>query len=458
MHQSGDVISGRYRIVRLLGTGGSGLTYEAEEIGLKRQVALKALSLRGLQDWKQLELFEREAQVLQNLDHPAIPDYIDYFQVDSERDRRFYIAQELAEGQSLAALVEAGWRVSEAEVKQIALAVLKILDYLHRLNPPIIHRDIKPQNIIRREDGAIFLVDFGAVQHVYHSTISQGGTVVGTYGYMAPEQFRGVAYPSSDLYSLAATLLFLLTHRSPADLPQRRLKIDFRSEINTSPELADWLESMLEPAMEDRLSTAQESIAALTQPRSPLVSSSGANTGAMRRHQPKGSQIKLARTRSQLTLEIPPVGLRTETLTLGGFAIFWNGFVLLWTIGATWGAASSGFWIFPLFSIPFWLVGFGMAAFVLNGLLGRTRLEINWKQFRLERQLLGWQRQVSGEFRDLAPFELRTAYSQDERPVKAITLVEGINTHKFGTMLSSAEKEWLLQELNQFIETAREHR
>ena len=454
MHQPGEVIANRYRIVRLLGTGGSGITYEAEEIGLKRHVALKALALRGLTDWKQLELFEREAQVLKSLNHPAIPDYIDYFQVDSERDRRFYIAQELAEGKSLAALIESGWRATEAEVKRIALEVLKILEYLHSLNPPIIHRDIKPQNIIRREDGALFLVDFGAVQQVYHHTL-QGSTVVGTYGYMAPEQFRGVAYPGSDLYSLAATLLFLLTHQSPADLPQRRLKIDFREQVNISPGLADWLETMLEPAIEDRFDSAQKAIAALTQPRPQLVPHTGVAAGQLRRRQPKGSQIKLNRTRSQLTLEIPPTGWKAETLAVGGFALFWTGFVLIWTVGATWGAVASGFWIFPLFSIPFWLVGFGMIAFVVNGLLGKTKLEMDHKQFKFERSILGWRRYVEGQLQDLEPFELRTAYTQNERPIQALTLVEGISAHKFGAMLSPVEKDWLLQELNEFMATVR---
>ncbi|MEO1297708.1 MAG: protein kinase, partial [Cyanobacteria bacterium J06636_16] len=107
---------------------------------------------------KKLELFEREAQILAKLKHPAIPKYLDYFQKDTTDNRFFYIVQELAEGRSLADLVAAGERFPEIEARRIALEILQILQYLHGLNPPVIHRDIKPSNIVRRKDGRIFLV------------------------------------------------------------------------------------------------------------------------------------------------------------------------------------------------------------------------------------------------------------------------------------------------------------
>jgi ankyrin repeat protein len=214
-------------------------------------------------DWKVLELFEREARILEQLNHPAIPRYLDYFEVDTPEDRAFYIAQELAEGKSLADLVEIGWRTNEDGVRRIATQILEILVYLHSLKPPVVHRDIKPQNLICGKDGKIFLVDFGAVQDTYRTTLAKGSTIVGTYGYMAPEQFRGQAVPATDLYGLGATVLFLLTHRSPSDLPQERLKISFRSRIQVSEGFADWLEKMLEPDVEDRFPSAKEALAAL---------------------------------------------------------------------------------------------------------------------------------------------------------------------------------------------------
>ena len=263
LHQPGDIIAQRYRITGTLGQGGVGITYAAQDLKSGQQVALKALSVRQMGDWKVLELFEREARILAQLNHPAIPRYLDYFEVDTPEDRAFYIAQELAEGKSLADLVEIGWRTNEDGVRRIATQILEILVYLHSLKPPVVHRDIKPQNLIWGKDGKIFLVDFGAVQDTYRTTLAKGSTIVGTYGYMAPEQFRGQAVPATDLYGLGATVLFLLTHRSPSDLPQERLKISFRSRIQVSEGFADWLEKMLEPDVEDRFPSAKEALAAL---------------------------------------------------------------------------------------------------------------------------------------------------------------------------------------------------
>jgi len=258
IHSSEDVIAEKYRIFSPLGEGAFATTYEAEDIVSCQRVAIKVLSLRQTQDWKILELFEREAKVLRQISHPSIPKYIDYFQLETNSDRRFYLVQELISGQSLSELMKTGWHPGEEEVKKIAIEILKILQYLHQMTPPILHRDIKPQNIIRRADGQVFLVDFGAVQDVYRNTLTRGGTFVGTLGYMPREQFRGDVKPASDLYALGATLLFLLTSRSPIELPQRRMKIDFRSSVSISDDFAYWLEKMLSPAIEDRFQSARE--------------------------------------------------------------------------------------------------------------------------------------------------------------------------------------------------------
>jgi serine/threonine protein kinase len=260
---TGSIIAERYQLAELLGSGGSGSTYRANRISDGAEVAIKILSLRHLNDWKQLELFEREAKVLSQLSHPQIPQYLEYFHVDTPSNRAFYIVQQLAPGQPLTEWVKNGWHGTEAEVRDIASQLLAILQYLHQQSPPLIHRDIKPHNIIRHNDGQVFLVDFGAVQNVYHNTLMKGSTVAGTYGYMAPEQFRGMAVPSSDLYGLGATLLYLLTHRSPADLPQERLKIGFRGHVNITNHFADWLEMILEPDTADRFGSAGAALEAL---------------------------------------------------------------------------------------------------------------------------------------------------------------------------------------------------
>ena len=267
LHQPQDIVRGKYRILDILGKGSSGITYRVEDIVTQQHIALKVLSLRRLKDWKQIELFEREASVLAKLEHPNIPKYLDYFQIDTPEDRAFYIAQAIAPGKSLTEWVESGWRSNEREIKQIAQQLLSVLIYIHSLDPPIIHRDIKPDNIIRDRQGKIHLVDFGAVQNVYHNTLMPGSTVVGSYGYMSPEQFRGKAVPATDLYSLGATLLYLLTHRSPAELPQDTLKLDFRASVDISEEFGDWLDKMLEPSLDYRYTSAKEALDVLQQKR-----------------------------------------------------------------------------------------------------------------------------------------------------------------------------------------------
>lgn len=257
-----------YRIISILGEGNSGITYAVEDMTQPEvPLALKVLSFQQTDDWKTLELFEREAKVLSQLQHPGIPRYLDSFHIDTENDRQFCIVQQLAPGKSLAAWVESGWHANEVTVKKIAEQILEILIYLQKLEPPVIHRDIKPQNIIRNEDGSVFLVDFGAVRDTYYTTMMRGSTVVGTFGYMAPEQFRAVAVPATDLYGLAATLLFLLTHRSPAELPTKALGIDFRSHVQISEGFADWLTKMLAPDIYDRFASAQEALNALRKPQ-----------------------------------------------------------------------------------------------------------------------------------------------------------------------------------------------
>ncbi len=260
-HELGKIIADRYLILDALGQGAVGTTYVAEDLQTKEKVALKVASLHQLQNWKQIEHIETEAKILSQLNHPGIPQYRDYFTVDTKTDRAFYLVQQLAPGQSLAKLVRQGWRITESEIKDISSQILEILIYLHNLQPPVIHRDIKPDNLIRSKDGKIFLVDFGAVQQTYYSTLAHEHTVVGTYGYMSPEQLTGRAVPATDLYGLGAVLIYLLTHRSPAELPEyETLKVDFDSRVRISPELVQWVGKLLEPDLADRFSSARSAL------------------------------------------------------------------------------------------------------------------------------------------------------------------------------------------------------
>lgn len=436
LHQPEEIVNDRYRIVTVLGQGSMGTTYEAEDLTNYQRVAIKSLSLRGLQDWKTLELFEREARVLESLDNPAIPNYLDYFQQDSQTDRRFYLVQELVGGESLADLIKKGWRCDENMVKEIVKQILEILQYLHSLNPPVIHRDIKPQNIIRRPDGRVYLVDFGAVQDVYRNTITRGGTFVGTLGYMPPEQFRGEAEPASDIYALGGTAIFLLTRRSPDELPQKRLKIDFRDRVNISPSFAHWLEKMLEPAIEKRCQSAKEAIALLSKKQIIARSPSSISQG-IRYRQPTGSKVMVHKTKTELMVEIPPVGWGGEDSNV----VTW---MLIGTIFLIFGIVlHSATGIAFILFIPFLIRGFYNLGRSLFAIAGRTRLEINPQTFRLEWRFMGFRREVNG----------RTAEIDSVEVVESLCVLKEIgNTHKFGAFLTPVEREWLVAEIAHFLQ------
>ncbi|MBD1875794.1 serine/threonine protein kinase [Nodosilinea sp. FACHB-131] len=443
------IIDGRYRILGRLGHGSSGTTYAAERLATGQTIALKELSLRGLQDWKKIELFEREARILKTLNHPAIPQYIDFFQVDTADNRWFYLAQALAEGTSLADWVEGGSWIDEAEARRIATAVLDVLIYLHGLNPPVVHRDLKPQNIIRRDDGHIYLVDFGAVQTVYRDSLRQGSTVVGTYGYMAPEQFRGQAVPATDLYGLGATLLFLLTHQTPADLPQERLRINFRPYVAVSAAFADWLEQLIDPLVEDRFASAQVALATLNAPR-PLA----APVQPLALRPPAGTKVQVYRSPTELVVTIPPPGLRGKTAGLALLSLFWNGFILLVLVALI--LEGEGFVLLLL--APFGVFGFSLISAAVNSLMAHVRLSIDRQRFSLTRRLWNWRHQMTGNTADLVKVEVRTGHSgasedaRGDRPTYTIALLDDLNQHKFGTPLTVAEKAWLVDEIEAFIQ------
>jgi len=255
------VLGGRYEIDTVLGRGGNAVTYRCRDNDNGALVAVKALSLRSLRNWKQLELFHREAQILENLDHPGIPRYIDSFEEDSESDRTFVLVQELAAGESLEDMVSRGWRGDETEVTRIASELLSILLYLGSRCPPVVHRDVKPSNIViegGRTGGRVYLVDFGGVQAVATAGELLGSTVVGTYGFMAPEQFRGAAQPASDLYGLGATLLYVMSGRPPSAFPVDRMRLDL-SSVTMGSRLEAVVEGLLEPVLEDRM-TGEEAL------------------------------------------------------------------------------------------------------------------------------------------------------------------------------------------------------
>ncbi|PSN16843.1 serine/threonine protein kinase [filamentous cyanobacterium CCT1] len=258
----GQTLRDRYQIQTLLGRQVGRRTFLSTDLGTQSPVVIKLLLFGPDFAWEDLKLFEREAETLKALDHPAIPTYLDSFDVTTELGQGFALVQSYIEATPLDAAVQQGRRFSEADLVEIAEQLLTILVYLHGQAPPVIHRDIKPSNILLGDrsghsPGQVYLVDFGSVQ-----TVAHGGTttIVGTYGYMPPEQFGGRTTPASDIYSLGATLIYLITRVHPADLPQRKGVIQFDATSQVSRPFHAWLESMVQPGLEERISTAEQAV------------------------------------------------------------------------------------------------------------------------------------------------------------------------------------------------------
>ncbi|RMH68991.1 MAG: serine/threonine protein kinase [Gemmatimonadetes bacterium] len=250
MEQTHLILQERYVIQTVLGRGGFATTYLAEDTRSGHSVAIKCLSFEHIDEWKTWELAEREAKVLKHLHHPQIPDYIDFFTREHSDQLEVYLVQEFVEGKNLAQWVKEGRHFSETEVVRIALSLAGVLEYLQHRSPPIIHRDIKPSNIILTYDNRPYLIDFGAVrdQLLSERTRLMGGvTIVGTYGYMPLEQFEGRPVPNSDIFSLGMTLIYLLSHREPADIDKKGLKLNFRPVVHISAGFARILDKMIEP-------------------------------------------------------------------------------------------------------------------------------------------------------------------------------------------------------------------
>jgi serine/threonine protein kinase len=310
-----EVLQERYAIEKQLSKNAGRRTLLARDLQTQELVVIKLLTFGGDICWDDLKLFEREAQTLQQLSHPAIPRYLDYFEVDTPTGKGFALVQSYIPAKSLEEWLKSGRTFSEAEVKQLAKALLEILDYLHNQQPPVIHRDIKPSNILLANRsgnsvGDVYLVDFGSVQNL---AVRKGSTitVVGTYGYMPPEQFGGRNVPASDIYSLGATLIYLVTGRHPAELSQGNLQIQFESTVNLNPDLIAWLKWMTQPSLNRRLASAKEALDALENPRQQTDISTV-------KQKPFGTRIELKKDGSNLKVIIPPKRLS-----------FWNFYWLL---------------------------------------------------------------------------------------------------------------------------------
>ena len=465
--------NGRYCVEKLLGQGGNASTYKCWDKETESFVAIKALSFRRMRTWKQLELFEREASVLQQMDFPSIPRYLDYFEVETKEDKLFYIVQELADGLSLQQMQDAkhGW--TDAEIEHIFLEMLKTLSYLSSLRPPVIHRDIKPGNIIVESpddilNSKIMLVDFGGVQA---TEPGNDVTIVGTFDFMAPEQLRGRARVSSDLYGLGATMLYLATGRMPSQFPERRMKLDLSSVVMKDT-LKAAVAGLLETIPEDRLD-ANKAIDILRSKTISLGRVGGSRFGRTSSIQqsnsirkPVGTKVVVQQSEDSLTIYIPPASFDSNSISNSIFALVWNGFVGAWTVSAF----ASGGILFGLFSIPFWMAGATLAKTAIGRQFVYEKLVIGSATWKLEKKLAllsrspdrpndvvpnwteGSKKQQIGYTSDLSSAEISISGYVNGIPQTKLIIKHGIENLVMGEGLDPVEQQWIASQVNQFLE------
>lgn len=382
-----QVLGDRYKLTQLLGKQMGRRTYLSQEQQSGQLVVIKLLLFGPDFEWDDLKLFEREAEVLKSLDHPAIPRYLDYFDIATELGKGFGLVQTYIPAKSLQDWLNQGRHFSEEDLRAIAKDLLDILIYLHGRFPPVIHRDIKPSNILLGDrsghsPGQIYLVDFGSVQ-----TSHPGGTrtVVGTYGYMPPEQFGGHTVPASDLYGLGATLIYLASGRSPDSLPQKQMRRLFKEYVSLRSSMVQWLETLIEPDIDQRFSSATQALQALTLGLSDRLNDRQIS-GILTR--PVGSTVQLRETPEMLEILIPPHGFHWGLIPIGFFAIAWNSFLVLWYSIAIASWSEFG-WFAALFALGHLAVGIGLIWFIVFTLVGQVRLRITNTDIRFRREIFG---------------------------------------------------------------------
>ncbi|ACC80940.1 serine/threonine-protein kinase [Nostoc punctiforme] len=311
----GTVLQNRYRIIQILGQGGFGRTYLAEDQRRFNELcAIKELISTATEAsaWeKAKELFHREAAILYQIEHPQVPKFRERF----EQDQRLFLVEDYVAGQTYRAMLAERQAVAktftEAEVLQLIQLLLPVLEHIHSRG--IIHRDISPENIILRDsDAKPVLIDFGVVKELATRLRSPESampeTTVGKLGYSPSEQMQtGGAYPSSDLYALAVSAIVLLTGKEPRDLfDENQLTWNWQRWVKVSPRFAQVLNRMLNHIPSDRYQSAasvSQALQPLEQVSLPPLNASNLQTMAVGR---RPDSIPPASPKKQPDPVIPP--------------------------------------------------------------------------------------------------------------------------------------------------------
>lgn len=254
MLNNGTILQERYKIVKILGHGGMGAVYLAEDQRLPTKWAIKEMKKEGLSEEERaeaVELFQSEARLLSDLRHRNLPRIVDFF----EQDTQLYLVMDYVEGQTLESRLAATGPLSVNFALELCLQIADVLDYLHTRDNPIVFRDFKPGNVMLTPNDEVKLVDFG-IARVFKKGASTDTKALGTPGYAAPEQYgKGQSGPRTDLYAFGATIHHVLTGRDPTDEPFQFPPLrDFRQDLPA--EFVSMLESCLQLKAEQRPDSA----------------------------------------------------------------------------------------------------------------------------------------------------------------------------------------------------------
>ena len=279
----GELIAERYELEELVGTGGMSSVYRAHDRLLERDVALKVLHPQFTADTDYVERFRREARSVARLSHPSIVTVIDR----GEQDGRQFIVFEYVRGENLKTLLQRVGPLPEEEAVRLALQIARALGFAH--DNGLVHRDVKPQNVLLNGDGQAKVTDFGIARSLDVGGLTQTGTVMGTSDYIAPEQARGSQVDAqSDIYSLGTVLYELLTGEVPfpgdnfVAVALRHINEPPPSVRVRRPDVSPRLDAVVRRAMakepRDRFGSMDELCAELSACLSPETGASGAQT------------------------------------------------------------------------------------------------------------------------------------------------------------------------------------
>jgi len=254
MLNNGSILQNRYKIMKILGYGGMGAVYLAEDQRLPTKWAVKEMKSEGLPEEEReeaVELFQSEARILSELRHRNLPRIVDFF----DQNSKLYLVMDLVEGETLEQRIKREGPLSVTTALEMCLQIADVLDYLHSRKDPVVFRDFKPANVMLTENEEVKLIDFG-IARVFKQDADTDTKALGTPGYAAPEQYgRGQSGPRTDLYAFGATMHHALSGRDPTEEPfQFPPLVDFRQDL--PPELVELIHTCVNLKSDERPSSA----------------------------------------------------------------------------------------------------------------------------------------------------------------------------------------------------------